>query len=191
MKEIWKSIKGYEGLYEVSNLGRVKSLPRYRKFGNQKRLIPERILLAANKEKDHTGYLFVNLHKNNDRGKPHYLHRLVAGAFIPNPDNLPEVNHKDEIKTNNCVYINEDGTVNLEKSNLEWCTRIYNENYGTKRQRGYEKISIPVIACKDNVEVLRFCSLADAQKNGYGIPQIKQSCLNQTEYKGLLWKYAS
>ena len=104
MEEIWKDIKGYEGLYQVSNLGRVKSL----KFGK------ERILKPGRKK---IGYLIVLLYDNNGICKWFRIHRLVAEAFIPNPNNLPEVNHKDEDKSNNRV------------SNLEWCTRQYNNEY--------------------------------------------------------------
>lgn len=105
--EFWKDIKGYEGLYQVSNYGRVKSL------GNE----------ASRKEKirkvkyDRNGYPVIILHKNGEK-KFFLTHRLVAEAFMPNPDNLPEINHKDECKTNNFV------------ENLEWCNRYYNVTYG-------------------------------------------------------------
>lgn len=117
IKEIWRAVPGYEGLYEVSSLGRVKSLPRgkqwpYRQTHNNIRVLR----LKAN------GYLFVNLSKNNEV-KWIAVHRLVAMAFLPNPLGLPCVNHKDENKLNNCV------------ENLEWCTYRYNANYGTARER--------------------------------------------------------
>ena len=112
--EEWKSIPGYEGLYEVSNLGRVRSLDRYIKYSNgQIRLHKGRIL---NPSKDTNGYLKVLL-KCNTKCKTITVHRLVALTFLPNPDNLPCVNHKDEDKTNNRV------------ENLEWCTQQYNLNY--------------------------------------------------------------
>lgn len=114
MIEIWRNIEGYEGLYQVSNLGRVKSL----KFKD------ERILKCGNNGR---GYLFVGLSKHN-KVKHHYIHRLVAKAFIPNPDNLPEVNHRDEDKTNNNI------------NNLEWCNHIYNMNYGTHNKRMCESL---------------------------------------------------
>lgn len=112
-EEIWKDIPGYEGYYQVSNLGRVKSLPRgkqwpYRQTHNNIRKI----------KKTNRGYFSVNLCTNNE-AKWFMVHRLVAMAFIPNPNNLPCVNHKDENKTNNRV------------ENLEWCTYKYNANYGT------------------------------------------------------------
>lgn len=110
MEEIWKDIQGYEGLYQVSNLGRVKSL----KFKKDKML---------NGGNNGNGYLFVGLSKNN-KVKNHYVHRLVAIHFIENHDNLPEVNHiKESEKWNNAV------------TNLEWCTHDYNMNYGTLNER--------------------------------------------------------
>ena len=116
MIEEWKDIKGYEGLYQVSNLGRVKSL----KFGK------ERILKTG---VDRYGYISVNLYKNNKR-KLCKVHRLVAEAFIPNLENKPEVNHLDEDKTNNMV------------SNLEWCTRNENVNHGTRNKRISKKLKV-------------------------------------------------
>lgn len=111
-EEIWKDIAGYEGLYKVSNLGRVKSL-NYRKTGKEQILTPCK---TANE------YLRVSLYKNCI-SKQHLIHRLIAQTFIENPENLPEVNHIDEDKTNNCV------------SNLEWCDRKYNNNYGTHNEK--------------------------------------------------------
>ena len=105
--EIWKDVKGYEGLYMVSDLGRVKSVERYVKgrYSNTQR-VKEKIKTQSVKD---NGYLIVSLYKNN-KSSQKYVHRLVAEAFIPNPDNLPEVNHKDGNKQNNCI------------NNLEWCT---------------------------------------------------------------------
>ena len=117
MKEEWRDIKGYEGRYQVSNLGRVKSL-------NYRRTNREKIL---NLGYSHNKYLLVSLGSNPR--KTFRVHRLVAEAFIPNPNNYKEVNHKDEDKTNNHV------------SNLEWCIHKYNMNYGTRTQRASEKIS--------------------------------------------------
>ena len=122
MEEIWKHIEGYEGLYQVSNLGRVK------------RVATGRVLKGY---KDTCGYLLVSLYKNNIRCNK-LIHRLVAQAFIPNHENKPEVNHIDEDKANN-LY-----------SNLEWSTRKENNNYGTRNERAGKAISksnsIPIIA---------------------------------------------
>lgn len=117
MEEIWKEIEGYEGEYEVSNLGNVRSL-NYRRSGKLKLL---------KQYTDKKGYEYVRLSKNG-KGKIYKVHRLVAMAFIPNPDNLPIVNHIDECKNNNMV------------SNLEWCTVAYNNTYGTARKRASEKM---------------------------------------------------
>jgi hypothetical protein len=106
-KEIWKNIKGYEGLYQVSNLGRVRSLKRSSK----------NILTGSTGT---TGYRHVILTKNGIL-KNRDVHRIVAEHFIPNPDNLPQINHKDENILNN------------EVSNLEWCTAKYNCNYGNHK----------------------------------------------------------
>ena len=106
-QEIWKDIEGYEGLYQVSNLGRVKSLG-FDKWHKG------RLIKAHFDGLKH--YLFVQLYKNGVCKKIN-VHRLVATAFVPNPNNLPQVNHKDEGKTNN------------QADNLEWCTNKYNINY--------------------------------------------------------------
>ena len=118
LTEVWKDVVNYEGLYQVSNLGRVKGVKS------------QRILKASNS--GNCGYEKVGIFKN---GKVKYMstHRLVAIAFIPNPDNLPQVNHKDEVKTNNFV------------ENLEFCTNIYNMNYGTIQQRKGNSNGKPVI----------------------------------------------
>ena len=114
IEEIWRPIEGYEGLYEVSNTGRVRSVDRYVKSKGESYWLRKGKMLSPTKDKN--GYLKVNLSCN---GKHNIIrvHRLVTEAFLPNPDNLPEVNHKDEDKTNNNV------------DNLEWCNAKYNSNY--------------------------------------------------------------
>ena len=119
-EEIWRPIVGYEGLYEVSNTGRVRSLDRYVKCDYEKYRLHKGKVLSPGKDKD--GYLSVVL-SCNGKHKKIAVHRLVAQAFIPNPDDLPIINHKDEDKTNNRV------------DNLEWCTVKYNMNYGTRNIR--------------------------------------------------------
>ena len=114
MIEEWRPVVGYEGLYEVSNIGRVRSLDRF-----YYRLHKGKVLSPT---KDRYGYLTVTLNCNG-KSKTIKIHRLVAQAFLPNPDNLPQVNHKDEDKTNNNV------------DNLEWCTAKYNVNFGTRQER--------------------------------------------------------
>lgn len=115
--EVWRDIENYEGLYQISNLGRVRSL-NYLGHGRVA------VLKSRNCGK---GYLKVVLSKDK-KPKEWFIHRLVAIAFIPNPHNLPCVNHKDENKLNNIV------------ENLEWCTHKYNANYGTAIQRRVAKM---------------------------------------------------
>ena len=118
--EIWKNVKDYEEFYQVSNLGRVKSLARdvYYQNGTIHR-IKEKILAPA---LNNCGYANVNLCKNG-KMKNITVHRLVAEAFLPNPENKSQINHKNEVKTDNVV------------ENLEWCDAFYNVNYGTRTQR--------------------------------------------------------
>lgn len=132
LSEVWKDIKGYEGLYQISNLGRVKSLKR---FNTNNANTKDRILKPS---LDRKGYLHVVLCKNNKRYNK-TLHRLVAEAFIENPENKPQVNHIDEDKTNNRV------------SNLEWMTNKENRNHGTAIKRMCITNSKPIICTKDNI----------------------------------------
>lgn len=119
MIEIWRDIKGFEELYQVSNFGRIKSLEKYVKCnGGSFRIKKEQILKPG---KSKTGYLNVVLRKNNI-SYTYYVHRLVAEAFLPNPNNWLYINHKDENKHNN------------KANNLEWCTKKYNTNYGNAQQ---------------------------------------------------------
>lgn len=109
MIEEWKEIIQYKNQYEISNLGRVKMLSYKTSDG---RKLKEKIRKTY---KNNSGYLMITI-----KNKHYLIHRLVAEAFIPNPNNLPQINHKDENKENNRV------------DNLEWCTTKYNNNYGTK-----------------------------------------------------------
>lgn len=120
MDEIWKDIEGFENKYQVSNLGRVKKKQTIKKHWLGGDSIVKEKILKLNKHRE--GYLYAQLIVD---GKliPIGIHRLVAMAFIPNPDNLPLINHKDENKENNCV------------DNLEWCDKNYNNNYGTRNER--------------------------------------------------------
>lgn len=166
MIEVWKDIKDYEG-YQVSNEGNVKSL------GND-RTRKEKLLKPA-KNKD--GYLRVGLSKNNKR-KFYFIHRLVAQAFSPNPDNLPEINHRDEDKTNNNV------------ANLEWCDHRYNNNYGTRNERVAEKTSKQVLCVETGVV---YPSTHQVQRElGFAQSNISSACNGR--YKtcgGFHWRYVS
>ena len=146
MEEIWKSF-GYED-YEVSNFGRIKSY-KYDKE-NGKIMKPYR---------DTKGYLQIDLSLDGRKrqNRKHFaVHRLVAQAFIPNPDNLPQINHKDENKENNHV------------DNLEWCTNEYNSRYGTKSERVAEKTRKPVysIDADGNIEEFKGIRAAGREMTG-------------------------
>lgn len=126
MKEIWKDINGYEGLYQVSNMGRVKRLNTCDSIG---RMLDERVLKKSN----NNGYEMVRLCKNAKQ-YGYNIHRLVAQAFIPNPENKPQVNHIDENKTNNTIL------------NLEWVTAKENQNHGSSIERSAKNRCKSVIA---------------------------------------------
>ena len=165
-EEIWCPIKGYEGLYEVSDKGRVRSI----KFGKERILKPLRI---------NCGYLQVQLWKNGEK-KMYLIHRLVAQTFTPNPDNLPEVNHKDEDKENNSVQ------------NLEWCDRKYNINYGIRNQMVSMKLSKPVLQyTKSGGFVREWKSTYDVERNlGYFRNHISYCCNGKLKSAyGYVWKY--
>lgn len=124
MREVWKDIPNYVGLYQISNLGNIKSFKQSLKYHK----VHEYLLkptLANN------GYCQVTLYGSTGR-KKFLVHRLVAEAFLPNPNNYPQINHKDEDPTNNRV------------DNLEWCTAEYNNAYGTARIRTIDSKSKPV-----------------------------------------------
>ena len=160
--EIWKDIKGYEGIYQVSNLGRVKSLSRKIEPTDGKRPYwMKECIMKQYKEK--TGYMSVKLCKSNVH-KSQLIHRLVAQAFHPNPNGLREVNHKDEDKTNNHV------------NNLEWCSTSYNVKYGTARESRIKKKS-KAILCYD---------LEGNFIKEYG--SLKQACDELSLGVGNLWK---
>ena len=165
--EHWKSIAGYEGLYEVSDLGRVKSL----KFGKEKILKPR---------ETHGGYLKVALCKDG-KVEQSKIHRLVAKAFIQNPNNLDTVNHKDEVKTNNNV------------SNLEWMSMRDNINYGTRNKRAAESLSKKVqMLDKSTGELLAtFPSTHEAERvTGIAQSSISKCCKGKRKYAGgYVWRY--
>ena len=118
MKEQWKKIKDYEN-FEISNLGRIRTIRRYVKNKNSYRLIKQHIIKTRVKD---NGYVIISLRKDGERKiKDFYIHRLVAEAFIPNPENKPHINHLDYNKQNNYA------------SNLDWCSRKENQKYSSSR----------------------------------------------------------
>lgn len=160
MKEIWKDIEGYEGLYQVSNLGQVKSL-NYKRTGKEK-------ILSLNKKKN--GYLLASLCINKKQ-KKFLVHRLVANTFIPNPSDLPQVNHIDQNKLNNKV------------DNLEWCDNRYNTRYSRAKK---------VVCYKDNKLIKVYDALIDVDKDGFKYSSVCRCCNNIYGYKshlGFQWKY--
>ena len=162
MEEIWKDIAGFEGLYQVSNMGNVKSLERtVCDNRGYYRTVPERIRKPRNTGK---GYLAVNLYKDG-KAKNYKIHRLVAQAFLPNPYNLPEVNHIDEDKYNNCV------------ENLEWCTSQYNIEYSkAKAIIGIDKVTGLIVEFPSTKEASRqtginhgnICACCNGKRNSAG-----------------------
>lgn len=175
-QEIWKDISGYEGYYEVSSLGNVRSKERcvlYPYGGYHKRKAKD-----LSKSISHNNYYKVILHKDGKKNTC-LVHQLVAKAFIPNPNNHVTINHKDECGFNNCV------------ENLEWCTQKYNVNYGTRTERmkktkGTETYQYD----KDMNWVATYSSTAEAaQRNNYTQSQVSIACRNGHLYKGYYWSY--
>lgn len=178
-KEVWKDVVGYEGIYQVSSLGMVKSLSREVRNGyNYSRVykLEETIL----KNTFRGDYKIAILSKDGVK-KSISIHRLVALTFIPNPNNLPQVNHKDEDKTNNRV------------DNLEWCTRKYNINYGTSITRRSNNRYKPIYKCDLHGNVIkRYDSSTHAKLDGYCNSNIIKCCKGKLlTYRGYKWRYAN
>lgn len=169
MKEIWRDIKDYEGLYQVSNLGRIKSLEKWVKLNRYIKHYPEQIM---KQQMGTNGYLMIVLSKNKKK-HPRMTHRLVAEAFIPNPHNLSQVNHKDEDKTNN------------RADNLEWCDRKYNCQYGTRNRRVGDKQSKHVYMYDlENNLITTYKSTVDAaNKLGLSQAAISYDCKKECELR--------
>ena len=182
--EEWKTIEGYEDRYSVSNYGRVKTKSiTYYIHGHAKTSVPHILKIIIRKD----GYCKVNLGRSGEQ-KTLNLHRLVAMYFIPNPNNLPCVNHKDENPSNNIV------------DNLEWCSYEYNNNYGSFKEKhskafkNYPKFSKPVIQMTlDGEFIQEYPSIAEAAR------QLNGNYVNISEYLnepnkrnhayGYKWKY--
>ena len=192
MLEIWRTAvydgEIYEGLYQVSNLGRFKNL-NYRNTGKAELLNP-----GTNKD----GYLQVCLSKNGEY-KMCLFHRLIAETFLPNPDNLPQVNHKIDTKEGkkiNMVIFNEDGTVNKERTTIEWCTPKENNDYGTRNERVAKANtngirSKPVLQLSLSGDLIReWPSVGECGRNGFNKGAVAACCRGEKpQYKGFRWEY--
>lgn len=182
-EEIWKPIKNYEGIYEVSNFGNIKSLSRKVKVGikNNDFATRKEKILSQTSRKD--GYKRASLSKNK-KTKSYYVHRLVAEAFVDNLNKDKYINHKDENKSNN------------NANNLEWCSFEYNINYGTRNKRASKNLigknSKPV--CQYDYEgnlIKKWNSILEIEKElGFSASNICACCKGR--YKGMynyIWKY--
>lgn len=187
MTEKWRPIKGFGDLYYVSNTGKIK---RNKLCTEQYHNINNSYIVIHRKEKiikpniDRNGYEFVGLILGN-KVFTKKVHRLVAEAFIPNPDNLPEVNHKSEEKWLNTV------------DNLEWCDRKYNVNYGTARKRTSETLKktspkkIKVVQKDKNNNIVKIWnSMREAERHGFTHGNISLAIKKNKCYLGYKWEVA-
>ena len=212
ISEIWRTAvydgEIYEGLYKVSNLGKILSL-NYRNTGRAELMEPENV----------KGYLRVKLSKNKEK-KRCLVHRLVAETFLPNPENKPCVNHKIEGKKGkkiNMVIFNEDGSIDKERTTIEWVTYKENNNYGTRNERAGKaiskakkgkhlseetkrkisekttngKLSKKVLQLSLDGDLIReYPSVMECARNGFNQGAVAACCRGEKpHYKGFIWKY--
>lgn len=175
--EVWKDIQEYEGFYQVSSLGRIRSLNRIVRNRLGFTMAKGKVLAGVSRN----GYLRVQLFKEG-KWKNYPIHRLVAIAFLDNPNSMPEVNHKNENKEDNRV------------DNLEWCDRKQNCNYGTRTKRLSEKLSKKVLQLTiDGKLIANFKSTAEVFRVlGFRSSCISECCngIRATAY-GYKWKYTN
>ena len=192
MTEIWRTAVYdgivYEGLYKVSNLGKILSLD-YRNTGKAELMNPVEI---------ENGYLTVGFWKD-DEYKMCYVHRLVAQTFLPNPENKPCINHKiegEKGKKINMVFFNEDGTIDKERTTIEWVTREENNNYGTRNERISKtmtngKLSKRVIQLSLSGDFIKeWPSTRECGRNGFRHSNVAACCRGEiSHYKGFRFMY--
>ena len=166
-QEIWRPIKG-SIFHEVSSKGRIRDILT----GNIK------------EDRNNKGYRVIEL-----EGKIYQVHRLVAQAFLPNPNNLPFVNHKidtDEGKSMNFVFFNEDGTIDEERTTIEWCDAKYNTRYSSyKRLKPVQQFSL------DGTLIREYPSVNSVAEFGYKPAYVSDCCrgVRKSPYEGFIWKY--
>lgn len=199
LNEIWKDITGYEERYQISNFGRVRSLDRIDAENHFRKgqIMKQKMTKGPGRG---AGYMRVGL-RNGKKQKEYLVHRLVATVFIPNPYKLPQINHKDGCRSNNFVWINDDGSVDFEKSNLEWCDAQYNLSYGDRGKKVSKALTgrkntwgnKPVLCyTKDGSLICRYDSVAAASKS-LNIPGTNISaCCHGKQHTagGYKWKHA-
>lgn len=180
--EEWRDVVGYEGLYKVSNKGRVKS-------ERQKTRIADKDDRIMKQKLDDKGYCRVNLHNENGRCKSELVSRLVADAFVPNPNNLPHVGHDDDVKTHN------------DSTNLYWTNPDENNHHNGKMERFQDahREKIDIIADKlstgvkgtalNGSEEIIFKSMQEAKRNGFDCGKVSM-CVNgkRNSHKGYRWE---
>lgn len=175
--EVWKPIKYYEGLYEISSLGRIRSLDHLRQTGRSAYIQKgKEIKLGLNGK---TGYLIVSLSKNGT-STTYRVHKLVAETFLPNPNNYKCVNHINEVKTDNRI------------DNLEWCSHKYNSNYGNRNKKIADKLSIKIDQYSLDDEYIKTWNSSVEIEKTLGIKQsnICLCCKGKRDSVGnYKWKY--
>ena len=177
IEEIWRDIEGFKGYYQVSNFGKIKSLFRYVRVKNGFRSVPEKILKP---KIDKDGYLRVVL-QTDRKSKYLLVHRIVADAFIENPNNFPHINHKNENKSDNRV------------ENLEWCSEQYNCNYGNRNKKLSESKYKAINQYSLNGNFIREweSGVRIEKETGFNHKNISACCrgVRKTAY-GYIWKFA-
>ena len=174
MIEEWRDITGYEGYYQVSSEGRVKSLERK---NSQGRTVKERILKGT---QDKDGYLKIGLYGSTGKQKWFQVHRIVGEAFIQNPDENPQINHINEIKTDN------------RACNLEWCTCKQNINHGSRNERVAKALGKPIGQYKLDGQLIKVWPSTAMVERQTGFGQGYVSAVARGKYKqayGYIWKY--